>query len=317
MNAEMEGGDKKAINQALWLECPGPLITLPAIGSQVVYFPQGHTEQVVASTQKEADFDIPISHLHADQENDEVFAQMTLQPFSQTADPFLLPDFGIQTKQTIVSFSRTLTSSGESSPRPLLILPRHLQLKSSLPETYTTSSGVSAISIEGRAGTTHAGNSTCKPAANESPSDSTLVGVLAAAAHAASTNSRFEVLLQRRTTLSLAEEEYSCSLAEEDLQMKEKKASLNMNFPGLGMPMQFNQSMPPLLQQQQQQAQQIIDLPPNVPEAASILSRPLRIRGESKQHAASKPPHRLGDRDVVMMFCVVIVFYASCQGRIM
>ncbi|EFJ12701.1 hypothetical protein SELMODRAFT_425183 [Selaginella moellendorffii] len=283
MNAEMEGGDKKAINQALWLECPGPLITLPAIGSQVVYFPQGYTEQVVASTQKEADFDIPISHLHADQENDEVFAQMTLQPFSQTADPFLLPDFGIQTKQTIVSFSRTLTDFTQTPPAQELVARDLHNIEWRFRHIY-----------RGRAWTTHAGNSTCKPAANEFPSDSTLVGVLAAAALAASTNSRFE------------------------RQMKEKKkASLNMNFPGLGMPRQFNQSMPPLLQQQQQQVQQIIDLLPNVPEAASILSRPLRIRGESKQHAASKPPHRLGDRDVVMLFCVVIVFYASCQGRIM
>lgn len=39
-------GDRKAINSELWHACAGPLVSLPPVGSLVVYFPQGHSEQV-------------------------------------------------------------------------------------------------------------------------------------------------------------------------------------------------------------------------------------------------------------------------------
>lgn len=38
--------ERKAINPELWHACAGPLVTLPLVGSLVVYFPQGHSEQV-------------------------------------------------------------------------------------------------------------------------------------------------------------------------------------------------------------------------------------------------------------------------------
>jgi len=41
-----EVGDKKPINSELWHACAGPLVSLPPVGSLVVYFPQGHSEQV-------------------------------------------------------------------------------------------------------------------------------------------------------------------------------------------------------------------------------------------------------------------------------
>lgn len=37
---------ERRINSELWHACAGPLVSLPPVGSQVVYFPQGHTEQV-------------------------------------------------------------------------------------------------------------------------------------------------------------------------------------------------------------------------------------------------------------------------------
>lgn len=40
------GGERKAINPELWYACAGPLVSLPPVGSYVVYFPQGHSEQV-------------------------------------------------------------------------------------------------------------------------------------------------------------------------------------------------------------------------------------------------------------------------------
>lgn len=39
-------GERKNINSELWHACAGPLVSLPPVGSLVVYFPQGHSEQV-------------------------------------------------------------------------------------------------------------------------------------------------------------------------------------------------------------------------------------------------------------------------------
>ena len=39
-------GERKTINSELWHACAGPLVSLPPVGSVVVYFPQGHSEQV-------------------------------------------------------------------------------------------------------------------------------------------------------------------------------------------------------------------------------------------------------------------------------
>ena len=39
-------GEKRVLDSELWHACAGPLVSLPAVGSRVVYFPQGHSEQV-------------------------------------------------------------------------------------------------------------------------------------------------------------------------------------------------------------------------------------------------------------------------------
>ncbi|XP_024359906.1 auxin response factor 6 isoform X2 [Physcomitrium patens] len=121
---------EKRINSELWHACAGPLVSLPPVGSQVVYFPQGHSEQVAVSTQKEADIHIPNypnlrPHLictlenvtlHADLETDDVYAQMVLIP---TQDPeketMLLPDVVVQNKQPTEYFCKTLTASDTST----------------------------------------------------------------------------------------------------------------------------------------------------------------------------------------------------------
>ncbi len=38
--------ERRFLNSELWHACAGPLVSLPPVGSRVVYFPQGHTEQV-------------------------------------------------------------------------------------------------------------------------------------------------------------------------------------------------------------------------------------------------------------------------------
>ncbi|KAL5214813.1 hypothetical protein ABZP36_003965 [Zizania latifolia] len=51
--------EKKCLNSELWHACAGPLVCLPTVGTRVVYFPQGHSEQVAASTNKEVEGHIP------------------------------------------------------------------------------------------------------------------------------------------------------------------------------------------------------------------------------------------------------------------
>ncbi|KAJ7968622.1 Auxin response factor [Quillaja saponaria] len=73
----------------LWHACAGPLISLPKKGSVVVYFPQGHFEQV--HDFPPAAYNLP-SHvacrvvdvkLHAEEGSDEVYYQVSLVPDSE------------------------------------------------------------------------------------------------------------------------------------------------------------------------------------------------------------------------------------------
>ncbi|XP_050216368.1 auxin response factor 19-like [Mercurialis annua] len=123
--------EKKSINQELWQACAGPLVCLPAAGTHVIYFPQGHSEQVAASMKKDVDSQIPnypnlpskllcLLHnvtLHADPETDEVYAQMTLQPVpSFDKDAILRSDLTLRsTKQQPEFFCKTLTASDTST----------------------------------------------------------------------------------------------------------------------------------------------------------------------------------------------------------
>ncbi|KAL6554418.1 ADP-ribosylation factor, Arf Arf6 [Orobanche minor] len=131
-NAQPEEGENKCLNSELWHACAGPLVSLPQIGSRVVYFPQGHSEQVAASTNKEVDAAMPnypglqpqlICQLHnvimhADVETDEVYAQLTLQPLTtqEQKDICLLPaELGSASKQPTNYFCKTLTASDTST----------------------------------------------------------------------------------------------------------------------------------------------------------------------------------------------------------
>ncbi|XP_072969408.1 auxin response factor 17-like [Typha angustifolia] len=123
--------EQRCLNSELWHACAGPLVSLPTVGSRVVYFPQGHSEQVVASTNKEIDSQIPNypnlppqlicqlhdATMHADVETDEVYAQMTLQPLSveEQKDPYLHTELGSPSKQPTNYFCKTLTASDTST----------------------------------------------------------------------------------------------------------------------------------------------------------------------------------------------------------
>ncbi|XP_073275773.1 auxin response factor 5-like [Primulina huaijiensis] len=123
-------GVKKPMNSELWHACAGPLVTLPQVGSLVYYFPQGHSEQVAASTNRSATTQIPSypnlpSHLlcqvhnvtlHADKDTDEIYAQMSLQPVNSEKDVFPIPDFRVKpSKHPAEFFCKTLTASDTST----------------------------------------------------------------------------------------------------------------------------------------------------------------------------------------------------------
>ncbi|KAK7262350.1 hypothetical protein RJT34_29918 [Clitoria ternatea] len=124
----------------LWHACAGPLTSLPKKGNVVVYFPQGHLEQV-ASFSPFTPMEIPTYDLQpqifcrvvnvqllANKENDEVYTQVTLLPQAELemmhSEGKELEEFGgaeeegnerSPTKSTPHMFCKTLTASDTST----------------------------------------------------------------------------------------------------------------------------------------------------------------------------------------------------------
>ncbi|XP_050224354.1 auxin response factor 2-like isoform X2 [Mercurialis annua] len=128
-----------ALYKELWHACAGPLVTVPRQGDLVYYFPQGHIEQVEASTNQVADQQMPAYDLpgkilcrvvnillKAESDTDEVFAQITLLPQSEqdenSADKKALPPL---TRPRVCSFCKTLTASDTSTHGGFSVLRRH------------------------------------------------------------------------------------------------------------------------------------------------------------------------------------------------
>ncbi|CAF2367645.1 unnamed protein product [Brassica napus] len=197
-------GDRRNINSELWHACAGPLISLPPAGSLVVYFPQGHSEQVAASMQKQTDFipsypNLPSKlicmlqnvTLNADPETDEVYAQMTLQPVNKyDRDALLASDMGLKlNRQPNEFFCKTLTAS-DTSTHGGFSVPRRAAEK------------IFPALVDGKAqlllGIRRANRQ--QPALSSSviSSDSMHIGVLAAAAHANANNSPFTIFYNPR-----------------------------------------------------------------------------------------------------------------------
>ncbi|KAF5751532.1 putative Auxin response factor [Tripterygium wilfordii] len=123
----------------LWHACAGPLTSLPKKGNVVVYFPQGHLEQLSSSSPLSGmelpTFDLPPHifcrvvnvHLLANKDNDEVYTQLTLLPLPELVGQNLegkeLTDFsvdeeageGLPSKLTPHMFCKTLTASDTST----------------------------------------------------------------------------------------------------------------------------------------------------------------------------------------------------------
>ncbi|KAK1436752.1 hypothetical protein QVD17_02534 [Tagetes erecta] len=129
-----------AIYKELWRACAGPLVTVPQEKELVFYFPQGHIEQVEASTNQVAEQHMPLYNLpskilcrvmnvqlRAELESDEVFAQITLMPEPSQDENAVKkePAPPAQTRFHVHSFCKTLTASDTSTHGGFSVLRRH------------------------------------------------------------------------------------------------------------------------------------------------------------------------------------------------
>ncbi|CAI9772105.1 unnamed protein product [Fraxinus pennsylvanica] len=139
INVSAEGcGAEDVLYKELWKACAGPLVDVPKNGEKVYYFPQGHMEQLEASTNQELNqritmFKLPSKilcrvfnvQLLAEQDTDEVYTQITLMPEARTEN--ISPDKGPleQPRPAIHSFCKVLTASDTSTHGGFSVLRRH------------------------------------------------------------------------------------------------------------------------------------------------------------------------------------------------
>uniref|UniRef100_A0A2P2MAJ7 Auxin response factor n=4 Tax=Rhizophora mucronata TaxID=61149 RepID=A0A2P2MAJ7_RHIMU len=135
----LPGSGGNFLDNELWKLCAGPLVEVPRIGERAFYFPQGHMEQLEASTNQELNqmaplFNLPSkilcrvinTQLLAEQETDEVYAQITLLPEQDQNVP-TTPDPcppGVP-RPTIHSFCKVLTASDTSTHGGFSVLRKH------------------------------------------------------------------------------------------------------------------------------------------------------------------------------------------------
>ncbi|OAY62147.1 auxin response factor 9 isoform X2 [Manihot esculenta] len=137
LSRDERGGDD--LYTELWKACAGPLVDVPVPGERVFYFPQGHMEQLEASTNQELTQQIPRFNLPskilcrvvniqllAEQETDEVYAQITLHPEPNQEEP-TSPDSRLPEpkKPTVHSFCKILTASDTSTHGGFSVLRKH------------------------------------------------------------------------------------------------------------------------------------------------------------------------------------------------
>ncbi|KAI3691871.1 hypothetical protein L6452_31673 [Arctium lappa] len=125
----------------LWKACTGPLVDVPRDRERVFYFPQGHMEQLEASTNQELNQRIPLFNLKskilcrvvhtqllAEQDTDEVYAQITLlpEPNQSDSDP-TSPDecLAEPPRPSVHSFCKVLTASDTSTHCGFSVLRKH------------------------------------------------------------------------------------------------------------------------------------------------------------------------------------------------
>ncbi|KAM5571213.1 auxin response factor 9-like [Rosa sericea] len=138
--SQPEGGD--ILYPELWKACAGPLVEVPRHKERVYYFPQGHMEQLEASTTANPEvnqgiprFNLPskilcrVMHVQllAEQETDEVYAQITLIPEgNQTTEPTSPDECPSEPERPkVYPFCKVLTASDTSTHGGFSVLRKH------------------------------------------------------------------------------------------------------------------------------------------------------------------------------------------------
>ncbi|KAE8023777.1 hypothetical protein FH972_009440 [Carpinus fangiana] len=130
--------EEDALYKALWYACAGPLVTVPRQGNLVFYFPQGHIEQVEASTNQVVEQQVPAYDLpekilcrvlnvqfKAEPDTDEVYAQLTLVPELRDNSVEKGAQSPSPSRPRVHSFCKTLTASDTSTHGGFSVLRRH------------------------------------------------------------------------------------------------------------------------------------------------------------------------------------------------
>ncbi|XP_039050849.1 auxin response factor 9-like isoform X1 [Hibiscus syriacus] len=138
-NVSSEGNGRDDLYMELWKLCAGPLVEVPRAEERVYYFPQGHMEQLEASTNQELNQRIPLFNLPskilcrvvhiqmlAEQETDEVYAQLTLLPEPNQPEPTTPDECPPEPQRpTVYSFCKVLTASDTSTHGGFSVLRKH------------------------------------------------------------------------------------------------------------------------------------------------------------------------------------------------
>lgn len=133
------GEEEDDLYMELWKACAGPLVDMPKAGQRVFYYPQGHIQQLQASTEQELNQQIPQFNLpskilcrvinidlKAELESDEVYAQITLFPEKDQTEPTSRDPCPVeQQKQKVNSFVKILTASDTSTHGGFSVLRKH------------------------------------------------------------------------------------------------------------------------------------------------------------------------------------------------
>ncbi|XVF53111.1 hypothetical protein PTKIN_Ptkin05aG0073600 [Pterospermum kingtungense] len=138
-NVSSQGNGENDLYTELWKLCAGPLVEVPRAKERVYYFPQGHMEQLEASTNQELNQRVPLFNLPpkilcrvvhvqllAEQETDEVYAQITLLPEPNQPEPITADACPLELQRpTVHSFCKVLTASDTSTHGGFSVLRKH------------------------------------------------------------------------------------------------------------------------------------------------------------------------------------------------
>ncbi|KAI5066013.1 hypothetical protein GOP47_0018637 [Adiantum capillus-veneris] len=132
------------LKEELWQACAGPLVYVPQKGDRVWYFPQGHMEQVTASTNPKCRQKLPhpgldsqilcrvvTRDLSAEPDTDEVFAHVSLLPIplenGSSLDEAAQESVPAPPRSSVRLFTKILTASDTSTHGGFSVLRKHAE----------------------------------------------------------------------------------------------------------------------------------------------------------------------------------------------